>query len=268
MTGGDDDTGSGDDGSGSNPGGGGDGCSDASKLVYVVDENRTLSQFDPSQGTFKDLGQLSCPGGDMPFSMGVDRNANAWVLYNNGKVFKVDTTSLACTATNWTPTLELAQFGMGFSTNDVGGTTDTLFVAGGLGFDPNGNAQLATLDTASMTAADVGTVSGWPELTGNSNAELWGWFPNDTHPRVEQIDKTTGSAIKTFKLDQLAGTPMDWAFAFYGGDYWIFLLKDSEPATTVYQIDGTAGTVKSMLNTNTRKIVGAGVSTCAPVVIE
>src|SRR5262249_43813873 len=125
----------------------------------------------------------------------------------------------------------------------------------------------ATLDTSSMSAAHVGTVTGWPELTGNGNAELWGWFPDETMPRVEKINKSNGAPLQTFMEPSLAGMPAAWAFAFWGGDYWVFLMKDLETATTVYQIDGTNGNVKGMTHTTGRTIVGAGVSTCAPVVI-
>jgi hypothetical protein len=124
-----------------------------------------------------------------------------------------------------------------------------------------------------MAAASVGTVSGWPELTGNSNAELWGWFPDATAPKVEKIDKTSGAAITTFPETSLKGTPSAWAFAFYGGDYWVFLEKDSESETSVYQIDGTTGAVKSTTTATAAgapeaTIVGAGVSTCAPTIID
>src|SRR5262245_57082217 len=86
-----DDDGTGGGGGGADSGGGGgsgsgnqDGCSDAAKLVYVVDSNNKLSSFDPSNKTFKDLGTLNCPAanGAQPFSMGVDRNATAYVLYS------------------------------------------------------------------------------------------------------------------------------------------------------------------------------------------
>ncbi|HEY5946723.1 MAG TPA: hypothetical protein VIV40_14570, partial [Kofleriaceae bacterium] len=92
-------------GSGSGSGSGNeDGCSDAAKLVYVVDSNNTLSSFDPATKMFKDLGTLSCAAtsGAQPFSMGVDRNATAYVLYSgvnpitgdvtSTEIFKVDTT--------------------------------------------------------------------------------------------------------------------------------------------------------------------------------
>jgi hypothetical protein len=199
--------------------------------------------------------------------MGVDRDATAWVLYNDGSLYKVDTTSLACTATSWTSSGSLFEFGMGFSSNTAGSTDDTLYIAGGI--DPlfSTTSQLATLDTATMQSTPVGNVSGWPELTGTGNAELWGWFPDETAPRVEQINKASGAAIKTYNLPSLAGTPVAWAFAFWGGDFWIFLERDTDGATTVYQIDGATGSIKGMTPTNTRHIVGAGVSTCAPVVI-
>jgi hypothetical protein len=251
-----------------------DGCSDAAKLVYTVDQNNLFSQFDPMTKTFHDLGTLSCPAsaGATPFSMGVDRNAVAWVLYSDGALFHVDTASLACTATNWHSSNGLTQFGMGFSSNMVGSTDDTLFVAGGASVNGANNSTLAKLDTTAFSATTVGSVTGWPELTGNGNAELWGWFPSDqtgsTTPRVEQIDKTSGAPIKTYMLPTLQGMPSAWAFAFWGGDYWVFLAKDLETSTTVYQIDGATGAVKGNTSAGTRLIVGAGVSTCAPVVIQ
>jgi hypothetical protein len=258
---------------GSNAGSNQDGCSDAAKLVYVVDENYTFSQFDPMTKTFHDLGQLSCPagGGATPFSMSVDRNAIAWVLYSDGELFRVDTTSLACTATSWHTQAGLTQFGMGFSTDTSGGDTDTLFVAGGADVSGASTSTLAKLDTTSMSATTVGTVTGWPELTGTGTAELWGWFPSDangtTTPRVEQINKMSGAPVTTYPLASLQGAPSAWAFAFWGGDFWIFLAKDLDLATTVYQIDGMTGAIKGTTPTNTRTIVGAGVSTCAPTVI-
>jgi len=120
-----------------------------------------------------------------------------------------------------------------------------------------------------MQSTPVGNVTGWPELTGTGNAELWGWFPDESLPRVEQINKASGAPIKTYNLPTLAGMPTAWAFAFWGGDFWIFLAKDDDTSSTVYQIDGANGTIKTTTPVTSpgRMIVGAGVSTCAPVVI-
>jgi hypothetical protein len=260
----DDDDGPTPDGNNSNT----DGCSDAAKLIYVVDENNTLSTFDPTTKTFNDKGQLSCPAsiGATPFSMGIDRNAGAWVLFNSGELFQVNTDTLACTSTNWTSQGGLLVFGMGFSTDIAGGTTDTLFIAGGFGpTDPT--SALNKLDLGSMAPTPVGTVQDWPELTGTGDAELWGFFPSETSPRIAQLDKTSGTALQTFPLGSLSGMPMAWAFAFFGGDFYVFLMRSNESSTTVHQVNGQTGAISGATPTGTRRIVGAGVSTCAPTVI-
>jgi hypothetical protein len=246
----------------------GDNCSEAAKLVYVVDENNTLATFDPMTKQFHDLGTLNCPasGGATPFSMGIDRNATAYVLYSDSELFKVDTMTLACTKTSYAVQFGLAQFGMGFSTDTAGGTTDTLYIAGGQGVGAT-TSTLATLDTTTFKATSLGTVTGWPELTGTGNAELWGFFPDANAPRVEKLSKANGGAMTTYPENSIRGEPSAWAFAFWGGDYWVFLMKDLEFSTTVYQIDGATGAVKGQTPTGSRTIVGAGVSTCAPVVI-
>jgi hypothetical protein len=267
-----------------------DGCSDAAKLIYVVDNNNKLSSFDGSTKTFTDLGTLSCPAasGAQPFSMGVDRNAIAYILYSgvnpltgsvtSTEIFKVDTTqpNLPCTKTTFAGTPDFKQFGMGFSTDAAMSSSDTLFIVGSPGVG-TGQAKLASLDVTTFQPTMRGPVTGDPELTGTGSAELWAFFPSDTSgatdPRITKLDKATGTASTSYTLAALKGIPAAWAFAFWGGDYWVFLAKQpsnplSPPGkTVVYQVDGTSGAIKGMTDTMTRTIVGAGVSTCAPVVI-
>ena len=265
-------------GSGSNQ----DGCSAQAKLIYVVDSNNTLSQFDPSTKQFTDLGTLNCPsqGAATPFSMGIDRNANAYVLYVepdpltgdtiSSELFKVDTSTsaLACAKTNWATQLNEQQFGMGFSTDTDGGTTDTLYIAGSANSVMSTSVTLASLNVSTMAANRVSTVTGSPELTGTGDAKLWGFFPSATAtPKIEQLDKTTGAASNTHTLPALSGQPLAWAFAFYGGDFFVFLMKGTETSTTVYQVNGTTGAISGQTSANGRAIVGAGVSTCAPTII-
>ncbi|HEY5952400.1 MAG TPA: hypothetical protein VIV40_43175 [Kofleriaceae bacterium] len=285
-----DDGSGGDGGSGSGSGSGNqDGCSDAAKLVYVVDSNDTFSKFDPATKTFTDIGQLNCPtSGGQPFSMGVDRNATAYVLYSgvnpitgdvtSTEIFKVDTTQagLPCTKTTFAGTADFKQFGMGFSTDTAMGSTDTLFIAGSPGVG-TGTTKLGKLDVGTMQVTPVGSITGDPELTGTGSAELWAFFPSDTtgatDPKVGKLDKATGTLSTPYTLTALKGIPNAWAFAFWGGDYWVFLAKSTSGPlptpgkTIVYQVDGMNGSIKGMTNTMTRTIVGAGVSTCAPVVI-
>ncbi|HEX5060815.1 MAG TPA: hypothetical protein VFV99_15710 [Kofleriaceae bacterium] len=244
-------------------------CPMGAELVYVIDQfNYRISTFNPATKTFTDLGSLSCPamGGAGPFSMSVDRQAIAWVLYDSGELFRVVLPSLACTKTTWNSGGELKVFGMGFSTDEPMGDKETLYVGGGAN-QMQTSYKLAKFDTSSLTAQVIGTQTQLPEMTGNAKAELWGFMPDATNARVVQFDKTNGSALKTYMLPTLAGTMTGYAFAHWGGDYWVFLIKNAEPSTTVYQVDGATGTIKSTTPTTGRTIVGAGVSTCAPTVI-
>lgn len=270
ATGGGSSTGGGAAAGGGSGAGGGFGCSDAAKVVYVIDVDNTFSSFDPHTLTFTDLGQLNCPAnsGATPFSMSVDRNAFAYVLYNDGELFKVDTNGLGCTPTAFNGGSTFHNFGMGFSTDTAGGTTDSLFIAGGAAV--GATSQLAHLDVGSFGAAALGMVNGWPELTGTGDAKLWGFFPgvNAATPFVAQLDKTDAHLGTTFDASSIAGDPHDWAFAFWGGKFWIFLRRDTDPSTVVYEMDAMNGNLSTAIGDTGRTIVGAGVSTCAPIDIN
>lgn len=250
--------------------GSGDGCSQDAKLVYVIDQfNARLSQFDPATKTFTDLGSLSCPTqpGATPFSMSVARDAHAWVLYNSGELFDVTIQGLACTKMAWSSPNNLKVFGMGFSSDQPGGDAETLYINGGL-TQTQASFTLAAVNPNDMSTMVLGPEPALAEMTGNGNAELWGFYPTGTTAKVIRFDKATGTPAMTFDEPSLAGTMTGYAFAHWGGDYWVFLIKNSEASTTVYQVDGATGAITSTTPTTGRVIVGAGVSTCAPVVIE
>ena len=104
------------------------------------------------------------------------------------------------------------------------------------------------------------------ELTGNGNAELWGFFPDPMAPKVAQLDKMTAQEGKTYPLPELAGSPSAWAFAFWGGDFWIFLKRAGDNSTHVWHLVGSSGKVSEVVMNSNRTIVGAGVSICAPTI--
>ena len=190
------------------------------------------------------------------------------MLYNTGELFRVDTTTLACTRTTWSSPNGLKVFGMGFSTDMPGGTTDTLFVGGGAS-QMQTSYTLAKVDDATMTATNVGTETDLPEMTGTGSAELWGFQVDASTARVVQFDKTNGSLARTFNIASLASADAGYAFAFWGGDFWIFLIRvNVDTETKVYQIDGMTGAIKGTTSSGGRTIVGAGVSTCAPIVVQ
>jgi hypothetical protein len=284
----DEDGGGGGGGGGDDDGGGGGGEEDAgggptnnpndpfgdcpveARPVYVVDTDRTLSRFEPDTLEFTDLGRLSCnaSGGASPFSMSVDRTGRAWVLYSSGEIFYVEPSTLACTRSVFQPGQRgFDVFGMGFVLDEPGTTRDRLFVAGG-GIDDisSGGATLGQVSMLDLSVAPVQALEGWPELTGTALGDLWGFFPGTSPPRVARISRTDGSLDSIFPITTIDGDPNAWAFAFWGGDFWLFYKSQEDPSTRVFKLESDDGSVTEVLSNTGRYIVGAGVSTCAPTV--
>jgi hypothetical protein len=249
-------------------------CAEANKDVYVIAEDRTFYSFHPPSGLFTAKGILNCPtGGAMPTSMAVDRDGIAWVRHSDGTVWKVSTTDLSCELTKYQPQAEaFVKFGMGFATESKGGSAETLYLS-----DSNG-AGLAKLDTKTLALSFVGPYTGdlagtTSELTGTGDGKLYGFFV--TSPaQIGEISKATGDIINPTPLPGVfAGNA--WAFSFYGGDFYIYTNSDGssglprdQGGSDVTKYTPAAGTTPSSITVVKSKIgfkiVGAGVSTCAP----
>jgi hypothetical protein len=260
-------------GGGGSGGNGNEDCSDSAKLVYLLEDDNTLWSLKPNQtditkSTLTKVGPLTCATSYVPNAMSVDRSGTAWIEYvadqetstSADALFKVDVTTNKCTSTSYSSGSFGTHFGMGFVSDAPMSTAETLFVA--KGDTPYG---LGTMNMSSLSITKVGTPDGGPELTGTGQAELWGFFPDATSPRVSQLDKSTAAEGKSFPVAQAAGDEDGYAFAFWGGDFWVFLKKTSETYTTMYHVRGSDGSVDTWLMTG-HYIVGAGVSTCAPTV--
>jgi hypothetical protein len=116
------------------------------------------------------------------------------------------------------------------------------------------------------------------ELTGTGNAELWAYFPGD-QSKVAKVDKTSGATTQTYNMPASgdAANPVSgWAFAHYGGRYYVFVstkfLGIGDPKNQVLRLDpagnGGQGQVATVVASSPYEVVGAGVSTCAPVVVN
>lgn len=256
-------------------GGGGNsaGCSDAAKLVYVVDSTNGLHSFDPSSLKFTTIGTLNCPttggGGATPNSMAVDRSGTAWVNFGDNELFKVSTADASCAATSYKPTSKKSQqrWGMAFSSNSSGSTDETLFAVPNDG-SSNGTG-LSSLNLTSLTLTTIGDFTDGlagdsAELTGTGNGDLYG-FVTTSPATLAKIDKTTGA---TATADQVPLTGVEtgsaFAFSFWGGDFWLYTSQDAiSSQVTQYRASGDKSINQVVADTGFA-IVGAGVSTCAP----
>ncbi|MBW2463038.1 MAG: hypothetical protein JRH11_15405 [Deltaproteobacteria bacterium] len=242
-------------------------CAALARWVYLVDADQSLLRFQPDDLSITEIGLLDCASGVTPFSMSVDRNGQAWVLHQDRRIYKVSTADASCTSTDYTPNQDgLELFGMGFAADADMSAEETLFVAGGgAGTVASGMATLAAIDDTSLILSTVGGLPGWPELTGTGSGELWGFFPDTSPPSVRLIDKSTATTGASFDMAELSGLrPSAWAFAFWGGRFYVFYQAQLDPSTNVWRVDPD-GTVTQVLTDIGYRIVGAGVSTCAPV---
>jgi hypothetical protein len=247
--------------------GGGDGCSEAAKLVYVLSEEKDLYRFSPIELTFTKIGRLSCPntGDKVAVSMAIDRSATAWVNYANGGLYKVSTSDATCTDTGFVPDQAgFLKFGMAFVSDSPGSPSETLFISGLLGTAGKG---LGTIDTHSLKLTMIGDypppLAGIPaELTGNGNAELFGFFATSPQGTFAKIDAKTAATSNAAALD--VGKLNAFAFTFWGGDFW-FYTSDGTTPSKVTQRKSTGETAVVKADVGGFRIAGAGVSTCAPL---
>ncbi len=258
-------TGGSDIGGGIGPGGGsgGDnGCDDATKgNIYILGQDKQFARFEPQTSTLTVMGTLACPGEDFAstFSMSVDRQGVAWVLFQDGEVFNVDTKTLACTASGFPPCQSnFCNFGMGFVADAPGSDQETLYVSGVYNSPPGlGLAKIDTVTKVLTPISDYDVLAGkGAELTGTGNAQLFGYF-QDNPIRLAEIDKTNAHIITYSDLLEIP-TGTSWAFAFWGGSFYIM------SGTGIRKYD-PAAQITTLINGNVGfNIVGAGVSTCAP----
>jgi hypothetical protein len=230
-----------------------------------------LYKFLPKTKSLTMVGPVVCGTTANPFAMSVDRSLTAWVLFDSGQIYKVDTSTAKCSQTGFLPGQQgFTTFGMGFVADQQNSATETLFITQA-DASPSDN-QLGSIDTTQSppVLSLVGTYSGGGGLvgaadaTGTGDGRLFGFF-RTTPTQIAQIDKATA---KILGVAQLPGVTIGyaWAFAFWGGTFWLFTWDGvSASGSKLQQYDPTTQMVSTVSSGIGPVIVGAGVSTCAPL---
>jgi hypothetical protein len=242
------------------------GCAEGTQFIYTLAEDNTLYKFYPPSLQFTAVGTVNCDLSG-PWSMAVDRSAQIWSVWGDGHLFQINASTAACTPTAYsTGQHGFTTFGMGFAANTAGSQDETLFVS-----DDTAGLGLASINTTSFVLTPLGaytnvtfSTTGRAELTGTGNGNLYGAFEGSPFT-VAEINKTNAallSAAPQTGISTGSSGGSNFAFAAWGGGFYLFVGPGT--STDVYFYDPTTQTT-TMKTSVTFEIVGAGVSTCAPL---
>jgi hypothetical protein len=185
--------------------------------------------------------------------MAIDRHGVAWVLFSSGVLVNVDLHDFRCTEVlvrGLPPNVAL--FGMAFAKDDTQ-TGESLYVL---------NSDLMRIDPITHDATVRGRTKmpGWGELTGTGDGQLYGYSPYNGV--ILHFDKSNGASLKDYRTSALDAN--DWAFAQWGGDFWIFKRVDPAKGASVYRYSPKTDETTLVLENGPVRVIGAGSSTCAP----
>ncbi len=243
-------------------------CGQIGDSFYAISEAAVLLRISPPEVGLVELGTPSCPGatGSL-YSMAIDRQGTAWLLYQTGLLYKVSTQDLSCQKAPYDPAQGgWSVFGMAFVTDAAGGSVETLLIADAthstfhLAGNEDGLGYLnRNLKFGEIGPFDAGLKGRLVELTGRGDARLFGFFVQE--PSIAEIDPKSGHILSDEPVE--VPPPTAWAFAHWGGRYYLFDAPGKLNSRLYRHTPGQP--IELQIEDTGHRIVGAGVSTCAPL---
>ncbi len=245
--------------------------------IFVLSDNSQLWKFYPETKQFEMLGAFNCGGMTNTFSMAVDRLGFAWIMFNNpqGEIWKLDVTNVAkCTDPGYNPGQQgISYFGMAYVSNSAEDVCDHLYGNsfdgfGGFAEGPN-IGDFITVDTDTQILTKLGKTNfNGAELTGTGDGRAF-MFGGVNPAKLVEVNKANGQFIDILPLPGLNLTNA-FAFAFFAGDFYMFTESNNPLVSKVTHLDyddsdnNGKQDLTTIVNAAPIRIVGAGVSTCAP----
>lgn len=231
-------------------------------VIYLVTLESKLMSFDPEKkgmSAYTAIGDLECNRYSSPQSMAVDRNGIAWVFYSSGHLYWVSTSDASCNPTKYVHPSGNTQLGMAFTSDRPNAPEETLYIA-------SASFGLATIDTKSLQVRNLGSHPTKGELAGGQDAKLFMFTPTTFgdfgHSRLDELDRRSYEPALAHHMREQAHLQA-WAFARYGGLFYIFTSDAGEPSKcTVVDVEGKIERVRD--KDIGYRIVGAGQSTLVP----
>ena len=197
--------------------------------------------------------------------MAVSRSGEAFVGYERGALYRVSTLDASCRDTAFdVGQLQGNRYGMGFAADPTTGE-ETLFIAETFGNLDRNSRGLEIIDTRTFELIFVGAFDPpllRAELTGTGDGRLFGFAMDAVGSRLVTIDKDT-ARVENQRTLGIGGNDYSFAFAFWGGDFYLFTSQD-DTRSTVTRYSPSDDSLETLGQVD-EDIVGAGVSTCAPL---
>jgi hypothetical protein len=242
--------------------------------IFVLSKTAALYKFFPETNMFTNLGAVECGLPPSTFSMGVDREGFAWVQFSDKQIRKVDVTNPSnCSDPGFVPDQDgVENFGMAFVSNSAFDKCDRIY-----GNHYNGVAQgdmvseffsidPVTLDLVQLGLSDYGLA----EVTGTGDGRAF-LFAGPDPSELVAVDKLSGATLEVVPLPGVK-TGGGFAFAFFAGDFYFFTDAESDMTSEVTHLDYDDSDndgqkeLTVVVQDAPLRIVGAGVSTCVPLV--
>jgi len=242
--------------------------------IFVLSKTAELWKYFPGTHKFTLLGAIDCGLAPSTFSMGVDRQGSAWVQFSDLQIRKIDVTDVsACSDPGFVPGQGgVENFGMAFVSNSADDKCDRLygnhynFVAEGDMVSEFFSVDPQTLELVQLGKSDYGLA----EVTGTGDGRAF-LFAGPDPSKLVEVDKTTGATLAITPLPGVK-TGGGFAFAFFAGDFYFFTDNMSDGKSEVTHLDyddsdnNGAQDLTVVVQDAPLRIVGAGVSTCAPLI--
>lgn len=236
------------------------GCAPGAELLYIVGfgaSGSMLYTFDPPSLTFTEVGPLAgCPpgifsqGGPYPVAMALDRNAIASVLYYDGgqqivtdRLWRVDTATVTCTDSGQDMTHPAGPFtgaGLAYLPDPADPGVDVLYASVQHGMGLETVSEIGTVDPSTQAVTPLGPTEATVKITGTGDGHLYGFGALALYEYAPATIAQLSKKNVSVPVQSFPGN----AFAFWGGQLWVFEATSSDPdtaSTTAYLIDPMTG---------------------------
>lgn len=206
------------------------GCSTGphSANVYVLSDEAALYAFDPVARTFAYVLGPVCPTTERPYSMAIDPQGRAWILFSETRRIQVFDilAPAACSDSGFLPTSpDFPLFGMGFVSPHADAECASLFIHSYSGSGPfregPGLGRLGVVSGSPLAPRTLApTDHDGAEVSGTGDGRLFS-FGGVSPAKLTEYDRSTGAVLETVPLTGLPRTNAS-AFAFFAGDFYFF----------------------------------------------